>query len=230
VADAETPRTLTEARAPEAPIMAPPGERVGFTGWLRGLGFQTNTPPSRLWQRLNTVVTGDERDLTSYHVGPRALFGANFLPAVGDNSAFQVVAGAHGCRVMVDLQVEVAVTTISFVIAPPITLNAPSAPATSAPLTMYLNDADQPLFGTRAFVGGISAATLAAVLPGNDSGAYFVRTAGVAANSQFHIGGGQVFKPHLFLAPGRALIVAHRATNNFTYLSGYVEEPGSAKR
>lgn len=229
--DAETPRSLEAARAVAPEETAPPGERLGFTGWLRRLGFQTMQPPRRIWRRQMVSLVSDESDLTSYVVGPRAVFGSNFTTGAGDNLAFQIIAGEHGCRVMVDVQCEVAVTTVSFGIIAPIVLNAPTAPATANPLTMYLDDAAQPLFGSRAFVGGISAATLAATLPVNDSPSYFIRTASVAANSQFHIGGGQVNKPRLWLAPNRALLVVFRSgAATFAYLNGYLEEPGSAPR
>ena len=80
---------------------APPGERLGLVGWLRGLGFQgsgRNAPPRR-WDRQNVCVVSDESDLVSANYGPRGISGGNVAAVVAEFSCFEITAGPSGVRV-----------------------------------------------------------------------------------------------------------------------------------
>jgi hypothetical protein len=207
---------------------APPGDRTGWTGWLRWLGFQSDQTPKRSYDVQQVAVVSIESDLTSFNPGPRALFGATAVAQAATFLAVRVIAGSHGCRVFIDLQSGTGDTYVfrtfdslasAEAVAP---ISAAAAPAAVA-VPLYLNDASKALFGSYVQIGKTVvnfAAT--AVMP-----TYLV---GVATGSSFFHIGGREYEAYLWLAPGNVLHVAQATAAVPTYISGYLEEPGSARR
>lgn len=81
--------------------LAPPGERLGLSGWLRALGFtgSDQIAPPRVWERQNVSLVSDERELASFTPGARGRVGGAQPGVAAVISAFQVVAGDGGLRV-----------------------------------------------------------------------------------------------------------------------------------
>lgn len=81
--------------------LAPPGERLGLSGWLRGLGFtgSDQIAPPRVWERQNVALISDEHELTNFNPGPRGTGGGQQTLVAAEFSMFQLTGGVTGARV-----------------------------------------------------------------------------------------------------------------------------------
>lgn len=182
------------------------------------IGARDRVPPVFLY--------GNASDLTPFLTGPRAAFGATGSIAAAELSYLLVIAGSKGCRVFVDVQSGTE-RTIAFAVKPVSQLfavNAPIAPAPVFPAVM--NQTGRPI-DTRVLWGSIAGASADRLT--NAHPGYHIRDV-TFANAQFHVGGGNVGPPFLWLAPGYFLQVGalFGETGGFWYWSGYLEEPGEA--
>lgn len=193
--------------------------------WRR-LGGKTESPLQLRSDVQPVLLVGDASDQTPALVGPRASFGSGWLPAVGDFAGVQVQAGLRGARVFLDWQMTGAASaSISWNFFGSVqTMGAGASAATAVPLELH--NAALPL-ASRVVRGGFTAAQLATLGAAADTPQYLIRDAAVAAAGTFHVGGHE-YRPHLFLAPGRVLVMFSRAATTFVYLSGYLEEPADA--
>lgn len=90
--------------------LAPPGEKLGLSGWLRSLGFtgSDQIAPPRVWSRLNVAVISDESELTSFSPGPRGTGGGFQLGVALEHSMYQLTGGNNGARVVMNPSVNAA--------------------------------------------------------------------------------------------------------------------------
>jgi hypothetical protein len=202
--------------------------------WMERLRARTDEgdPPEVIYSVQPTMIVSDQTELGPAFPGPRGIFGSNFFPSVGNNAAGAIIAGSAGCWGMVDLQMTNAasatiaarIVDAAVVLTGVFALGIPLAPA----VTNLVPDNSDPALPlkSRFIIGSVTPAQVAlAGFTASEVFGYFVRDAAVAANAQFHIGGGQVNTPRLWIAPGRALVWFMRAANTFVYYSGYAREP-----
>lgn len=181
--------------------LAPPGERLGLSGWLRALGFtgSDQIAPPRSWERLNVALISDEHELTSFNPGPRGTGGGTqLLAGAAEHSAFQLTGGVTGARVTFAPS-----ANVGFRVGAAFAFSA-------APVDCGIDSSDTARPCTsRLFRGTINAA----LIPAN--GATFFAT------------GSWVGQPELWVPPGRVLTVWHNTPNATVFLAFVLREPGS---
>lgn len=181
----------------------PPGERTGFMGWLREIGFQGGQPPERRWERQNVHVIGDESELTSFLPGPRGTGGGTQAIVAAEFSAFQFVGGNSGARVAFTVS-----TNSRFKVTAPITLSA-TAPG---PVALPIASSDLTLLCTSTLQRG----SLVAELDVNS--ATLIVTAPIWVGTPIE----------LWVPAGRALVVWAITAGALMHGAFVIREPGSA--
>ena len=185
---------------------APPGERLGLSGWLRALGFKGSNEiaPPRDWTRQNVALISDESELTSFLPGPRGTGGGTQAGVAAEFAAFMLVAGATGARVTFQPSANCrhrvqAIQTFSA-----------TAPGPTGPLPLDSSDPLERPCTSVYFRGSLVAEPTV-------NAATFTATAS------------WVGQPEIWVPPGRVLLIWAITAAALMHLDMCVREPGSVQ-